>query len=84
MDDYFDNLINIKKRKKKKRLSFIAHEKIFNKTHRHKTVKARKPNIFNLNKKPEEKNVNYKIINISPKNHLNHIRHNSIDEEKQI
>ena len=84
MDDYFDNLINLKKRKKKKRLSFLTRENIFNKCQRHKTVKARKPNIFNLNKKLDEKsiNINYKLINISPTNHLSHIKHNSIDEEK--
>ena len=84
LDDYFDNLINLKKRKKKKRLSFLTHENIFKKNKRHKTVKARKPNIFNLNKKLDEKsiNINYKLINISPTNHLSHIKHNSIDEEK--
>ena len=84
MDDYFDNLINLKKRKKKKHLSFLTHENIFKKNKRHKTVKARKPNIFNLNKKLDEKsiNINYKLINISPINHLSHIKHNSIDEEK--
>ena len=84
LDDYFDNLINLKKRKKKKRLSFLTRENIFNKCQRHKTVKARKPNIFNLNKKLDEKsiNINYKLINISPTNHLSHIKHNSIDEEK--
>ena len=84
LDDYFDNLINLKKRKKKKRLSFLIHENIFNKCQRHKTVKAIKPNIFNLNKKLDEKsiNINYKLINISPTNHLKHIKHNSIDEEK--
>lgn len=83
LDDYFDNLINLKKKKKKKRLSFLTHENIFNaKRQRHKTVKARKPNIFILNKKPEEKDINYKLVNISPTNHLNHKMHNSIDEEK--
>lgn len=83
LDDYFDNLINLKKKKKKKRLSFLTHENIFNsKRQRHKTVKARKPNIFILNKKPEEKDINYKLVNISPTNHLNHKKHNSIDEEK--
>ena len=84
LDDYFDNLINLKKKKKKKRLSFLTHENIFKKNKRHKTVKARKPNIFNLNKKLDEKsiNINYKLINISPTNHLSHIKHNSIDEEK--
>ena len=80
-DDYFDNLINLKKRKKKKRLSFLKHDIYFNKCTRHKTVKARKPNIFNLNKKNEDKNINinYKIINFS---HLNHTKHNSMDDEK--
>ena len=84
LDDYLNNLINLKKRNKKRGLSLIKHEKISNKSKRHKTVKARKPNIFNLNKKIDEKNINInnKLFDISPKNHLNHKMHDSIDKEK--
>ena len=67
-EQYFDSLINSKKRKKKK--SFLNHENNFNKKERHKTVKHKKANIFILNRKTEEKNINFncKLINISPPN----------------
>ena len=67
-EQYFDSLINSKKRKKKK--SFLNHENNFNKKERHKTDKHKKANIFILNRKTEEKNINFncKLINISPPN----------------
>ena len=69
IEKYFDSLISSKKRKKKKNnLSFLKHENNFNKKERQKTVKNKKPNIFILNHKTEEKNINLncKLINISP------------------
>ena len=80
-EKYFDSLMNSKKRKKKK--SFLNHENHFNKKERHKSAKHKKTNIFILNRKTEEKNINFNcnLINISPPdNNLNV----NLNEEKSI
>ena len=85
--EYFDYLMNQKKKKKNKKPTILSHDNIYNKKKRHKTVKNKKPNIFIFNKKTEEKNINfnYKLINISPPcNNINNNNNKKINEDTSI
>ena len=87
LNDYIDNLINTKKKRKKNLSSLITHTNIFNRAVRHKTMKIDNQNILTLNKNTDEKvfDFNEKLMKVNPIN-LNTINNNIklTNEEKLI
>ena len=62
---YIENLITLKKRRKKKYPSLISNENVINKCKKHKTIKQSNPNIITFNRKSEY-NIKNKLINFFP------------------
>ena len=76
LNNYIDNLINSKKRKKKRFTNILTTDNLFNKSHRNKTNKTPKQSLFYINRKTEEKNITinnnlFNNIKITPNNIMN-------------
>ena len=76
LNNYIDNLINMKKRKKKRFTNLLTTDNLFNKSHRNKTNKTPKQSLFYINRKTEEKNITinnnlFNNIKITPNNVMN-------------
>ena len=81
MNNYIDNLINSKKKKKKRFSTILNTDNLFNKSHRHKPIKSNKPSLFVINRKTEEKNI---TINNNLFHNIKISANNLINEERNI
>lgn len=79
MNNYIDNLINAKRKKKKRFSTILNDDNLFNKSHRLK--KSSKKSLFVINRKTEEKNI---TINNNLFNNIKISTNNIINEETNI
>jgi hypothetical protein len=81
LNNYFDNLINSKKRKKKRFTNLLTTDNLFNKSHRNKASKTPKQSLFYVNRKTEEKNI---TINNNLFNNIKITSSNIMNEDTSI
>ena len=81
LNNYFDNLINSKKRKKKRFTNLLTTDNLFNKSHRNKASKTPKQSLFYINRKTEEKNI---TINNNLFNNIKITSSNIMNEDTSI